>query len=155
MSGKLTLPKKRRAEGNTYVIKKKIRATKVPKLFYCSKCKYKCNQQISNDARNKLCRNYWNKGKKNFILHNIEVKPIQTRKVIRKSGKSERKFSKKCFFPQNNKERIQVCQNFFTATLCICSQVLMDAIAHCDEVDCYSNEDNRGRKGPVNKTSVD
>lgn len=80
---------------------------------------------------------------------------MKTRLLLRASSKKVRQFSKKCFFPQHNSERIQVCQNFFAKTLCICPDVIQDAIINSDTVGCYSKEDQRGKREPINKTKAE
>ncbi|KAJ8912367.1 hypothetical protein NQ315_014734 [Exocentrus adspersus] len=80
---KVNIAKKRRAEGNTYTIKNKLRAAKMPRSVDC------------------------------------------------------------------------ICQKFFTATLCICVDVILDAISKRDSLGCYSSEDKRGKREPINKTNAE
>ncbi|CAH1109438.1 unnamed protein product [Psylliodes chrysocephalus] len=150
---KKNIVKKRRSTGLTYVTNKRLRREKMPQIVDCGNCKFKCSEQFSIAERSNLCRVYWSmdfKSKKIFILSNITIEPVKTRRVVKSSQKRDRSFTKKCFFKKNN-ERIQVCQKFFTKTLCICPDVVADAIDKVDSVGCYGSEDLRGKHEPANK----
>lgn len=150
---KKNIVKKRRSTGLPYVTNKKLRSEKAPQIVNCGNCKFKCTEKFSIDERNNFCKLYWGmdfKSKKNFILSNITIEPVKTRRVIKSSQKKDRSFTKKCFFKKSN-ERIQVCQKFFTKTLCISPDVVADAIAKVDSIGYYASEDLRGRHEPANK----
>lgn len=145
--------RKRKLDGLPYSTKGKMQPAKVPKPTKCGTCKFKCVENFSEEDRSSLCRNYWKMdfvAKKNFILSLVKVEPIKTRRVQTTSNKKPRSFSKKCFFKKDGTE-IQVCQNFFSATLCISLDVISDALAKTDSLGMYTGNDRRGKKEPPNK----
>lgn len=152
---KINIAKKRRAEGLTYMTAKKIRVPKVPKLVDCSKCQYKCKDNISESERETICRQYWSLdyvARKTFLLHRVEAKTTKTLLKNRKRS-TERSFAKKCFFEIGG-ERKYVCSKFFCRSLCISPSVVNDAIKQKDTFGSYSvTQDPRGRKEPPNKIS--
>lgn len=144
----------RKIEGLSYVTKGITRPGKVPKPIKCDKCIYKCTEKFSSEERDSLCRHFYKmdfKAKKNFILSCIQVQAVKTRRLQKISNKKNRSYSKKCYFQKNN-EKIQVCQKFFMATLCISVDVISDALNKVDSLGLYTADDKRGKKSPPNKT---
>ncbi|XP_047986390.1 uncharacterized protein LOC125226450 isoform X2 [Leguminivora glycinivorella] len=151
---KVNIAKKRKMEGLPYVTQGIKRPAKVPKPIECDKCQFKCTEQFSDEERCSLCRNFYSmdfRARKNFILSCLTIQPVKTRKLQKTSNKKERSFSKKCFFQKDN-DKIQVCQKFFMATLCISVDVITDAVNKKDSLGLYAGDDQRGKKSPPNKT---
>jgi hypothetical protein len=154
---KKNISKIRKAEGLPYTSKGKLQPAKIPKNVNCENCKFKCSDFFSEDDRNALCRHFYSLdyvNKKNYILSCITIHEIKTQKVHRSAGRKARTFSKKCYFTKNS-VKIQVCQKFFTGTLCISVDVISDAVAKSDNLAIYKSEDKRGKKAPPNKTKED
>ncbi|KAH9630408.1 hypothetical protein HF086_009557 [Spodoptera exigua] len=55
---KVNVVKRQRAEGLPYVTKKKFRSSKNPKPVDCSKCKFECNDKVTDEERQIICRKY-------------------------------------------------------------------------------------------------
>ncbi|KAL4703070.1 hypothetical protein ACJJTC_008656 [Scirpophaga incertulas] len=149
--------KKRRADGLPYVTKSKVRPAKVPKDIDCSKCQFKCTDVFVQKDREDLCRFYWNldfQSKKNFILSNLVIQLPKRILSAHNRRRTEKKYTKKCFLTKNNEAR-QVCQKFFSKTLCISPSVITDAIKKRNDMNCFDACDARGGHEPVNKTKPD
>ncbi|XP_047991824.1 uncharacterized protein LOC125230640 [Leguminivora glycinivorella] len=150
---KVNIAKKRKMEGLPYVAQGIKRPAKLPRPIECDKCQFKCTEQFSEEERSRLCRHFYSmdfRARKNFILSCITIEPVKTRKLQKTSNKKERSYSKKCFFQKDN-DKIQVCQKFFMATLCISVDVITDAVNKKDSLGLYAGDDQRGRKSPPNK----
>lgn len=146
--------KQRRSEGASYITTNKLRPAKLPKPIDCSRCKFKCNEHLSEDERNYICRYYWNmdyKSKKNFILSYVAVQSPK-RVLATRNQRAQRTYTKKCFFSKGN-DKVQVCQKFFCYTLCISPAVIIHAVKHRSNAHVFDNIDHRGKHVPSNKTS--
>lgn len=149
----VNVAKRRRADGLAYKSRSKERPAKVPKDINCSECKYKCSDNFDENARNEICRHYWQLdfvGRKNFILSRIEVNHPK-RVLAVKNKREKRSYTKKCYFIKND-AKVQVCQKFFTKTLNIGPSVVFDAVNKRNSIGAFDVIDNRGKHEPANKT---
>lgn len=92
------------------------------------------------------------KGKKTFLLTNLHIQ--EPKRILAIRPKKQRLCAKKCFFLKGN-DKIAVCQNFMTKTLCISPDVLKLAIKNKNAQGFYTQDDKRGQKEPPHKTKVD
>lgn len=154
---KRNIAKRRKSAGLPYKTNGITRPAKIPKTVNCDKCVFKCTEKFTFEDQNNLCRHYYSLdyiARKNFIISCVQVQAVKTRRLQRMSNKKERSFSKKCFF-QKDSDKIQVCQKFFMATLCICVDVISDALNKMDSLGIYTGDDQRGKKVPPNKIKED
>lgn len=138
-----------------YTIKNKNRPAKKPKPVNCQCCRFKCEQQVSEDQRKTLCASYWKLSdfvrQKDFLLSRIKCSTPERRRQ-RTAERAPRKNSKQYYFEING-QSIRVCQVFFLKTLCITNDVILNAFKHRGETGTYIGEDKRGKHEPGNKTS--
>ncbi|XP_072383854.1 uncharacterized protein, partial [Diabrotica undecimpunctata] len=90
--------------------KKVVPARKIRNKKDCvQKCRMKCSHQISDEQRKEIFKNYYLLSaieKKNYILHTTEAETPWRRRNFR-------------FYFEINNQKIQVCKDFYTGTLCI------------------------------------
>ncbi|KAI4469687.1 dna-directed rna polymerases i ii and iii subunit rpabc2 [Holotrichia oblita] len=135
-------------------IKKQKLDTKAPKRVDCSKCRFKCMQNLSEESRIGICKTYWQcdyKRQKDFILNNVESH-VPERRRERVNNETRPRLDSKEYFFSVNSNKIRVCKDFFLKTLCICKEVVDYAFANKGELGMFTGEDNRGKKEPYNKT---
>lgn len=143
--------KRKRAEGLEYTGKtgKCIPARSV-KAKDCSKCKFKCSSNITEENRQTLFSCYWNLGdygkQRSFICTNVLVAEAK----MKSSAPNKRSKALSFFFTvEGNKFR--VCKDFFLKTLDIGKKTVDIAISKMEH-GVFAGRDNRGRKTPGNKT---
>lgn len=136
----------------------KIKRAKAVKLTVCSKCPYKCSQNITQDQRNTIFSSFWNCGsyerQKDFICSWVKEKETKTLHDPQKpsSNRKKRKVAREFYFKIEEKE-VRVCKTFFTATLDVSNMYVDHAMKHCSSSGTYASQENRGRHTPSNKTS--
>lgn len=137
-----------------YQTNKGSKPAKFPQNFNCLKCKFKCSEIFSEDLRRDLCESYWQletfSRKKDFILKNVKLLPVQ-RQRLRKEGGKLRTNSKQFYFSKNG-TNVRVCMSFFMKTLNISNGPINKAFENKnDNSGLYQGDDKRGKHPPANK----
>lgn len=145
--------KVRRKSGKPYATKNGMNPGKSPKRVDCSKCRWKCTENFDEQARKKLCSEYWQLDycrQKDFIANNVSSVPPKTRRV--RTGTGKRKESSRVFYFVKENVKCRVCKEFFLKTLCISHGPLETALSGVSELGVFTGNDQRGRHEPQNKT---
>lgn len=133
-------------------------SAKTPKIVDCSKCKYKCQESVTEKEREVLCKEYWNLNdfnrQKDFTLSCLGIKEATQRPNRVPKTQRPRSLCNYYNFSLNMK-KIRVCQKFFTATLCISNGPINTAVRGRSENKLFIEYDKRGKHCPSNKTSVE
>ncbi|CAG9773465.1 unnamed protein product [Ceutorhynchus assimilis] len=120
----------------------------------CSKCRLKCSENFPQELRVRLCQAYWKLSltrQRDFLLGNITVQEIKTRRP-RKENAKQRNNSNKYFFDKNGVKK-EVCQNFFCKTLSISNSPILHACGNKGDGGEYDRQkDKTGKHRPGNKT---
>ncbi|XP_063630745.1 uncharacterized protein LOC134802081 [Cydia splendana] len=149
-----TVNKAKRAKCLPYKNNTKDCPAKAPKYIDCSRCKFKCTDNIPEEIRNRICRLYWGLDygrQKDFILKYVHLEYPKRRKVnVTKKG--ARNVSKK-YYLENSNGKQRVCANFFQKTLNISNGPINTAIKHKGSTGSFIGQDKRGKKYPGNKIS--
>jgi hypothetical protein len=124
---------------------------KKPKVVDCSKCKYKCTKNFTEEVREKICESFWALNdycrQKDFILANVKSLDVKRRRPTKESSTIKRSNSKK--FSLMNKK---CCQKFFLKTLNISNGPLLIAFSHKNQyTNVFDSTDCRGKHTPSNK----
>ena len=119
----------------------------------CSKCRYKCSINISDEDRAELHANYWNMKdytrQRDYICSTVvEAKPARIKTTTK--GNRKRTLSRTFVFKVNN-ESIRVCKMFYLKTLDIGEKVVQCAMKR-NKVGTFASSDQRGSQAPANKT---
>ncbi|XP_050518889.1 uncharacterized protein LOC126892997 [Diabrotica virgifera virgifera] len=148
--------KSKRIEGKPYKSTTgRMQAPKIPKTVDCSKCRFKCQNNFSEENRKLLCQTYAMlsfQRQKDFILLNVLSNEVKSRRP-RKGENSKMRSNTKSYFLTRMGKKIQMCQKFFCKTLSISNMPIINAFKQQNESGEYSGIDRRGRKIPGNKTS--
>lgn len=119
----------------------------------CRPCKKKCSEQINEDERKEIFRNYWDEPKtwdlkRQFIRSHVGSEPIrrERRKDFSRSGKKQ---TIRYHFDANGK-RVEVCKVFFLNTLGVSETVVRTALRK-GTTGGFVHQDMRGRHTPPNK----
>ncbi|XP_072399196.1 uncharacterized protein [Diabrotica undecimpunctata] len=141
-----------RSECKPYVTKTGLKAAKAPKSIDCSKCRFKCTINFSNNNRTEIFHAYWNfkdyNRQKDYLIQNVRTQLPKRRRV----GAKKRVMAKQ-YYLRNSNGVFRVCANFFEKTLCISNGPINTALAKNNEFGTFSGSDNRGHKTPGNATS--
>lgn len=144
--------KKRRYDCVPYTTKSGHELIKNTKPIDCSKCRFKCSDNFSEEERTAICIRYWSlanyQRQKDFILKYVKQNDPRRRKCDVESKR--RKISRSYHFQKDDFE-IRVCQAFFEKTLCISNGPINLAFS-CSSDGVFTGCDKRGKKTPHNKT---
>ena len=102
-----------------------------------------------------ICKEYYAldyNRRKDFILHNIEINQVKSKKEDDDHIKKHRNVAVRYYLP-NDLEKILVCKDFFMSTLAIGHDPIENAIKNRNSAGLYTSSDGRGSKPPHNKTS--
>ncbi|XP_063391873.1 uncharacterized protein LOC134677368 [Cydia fagiglandana] len=150
-----TINKAKRANCLPYKNNTKDCPAKAPKYIDCSRCKFKCTDNIPEEIRIRICRLYWGLAdygrQKDFILKYVHLEYPKRRKV-NVTEKGARNVSKK-YYLENGNGKQRVCANFFQKTLNISNGPINTAVKHMGSTGSFIGQDNRGKKYPGNKIS--
>ena len=148
---KRSVLKERRCRGLDYVSAKGIKIPERRKIKSqnCSKCRFKCNENLSDKDRQTINESYYNLGsysrQRDFICQMVdEVTPVRC--------KGKKKVSRQFHLIASNK-RIRVCRDMFLSTLNIGTKTLLYTVEN--KKGMVSKEDQRGKHRPANKTDDD
>lgn len=114
----VNVAKRRRADGLPYKSRSNERPAKIPKDINCSECKYKCSDNFDMNARNEICRHYWQLdfvGRKNFILSHIEVN--LPKRVLAVRNKREKRSTPKNASLQRMTQKYKFVKSFLRKLL--------------------------------------
>ena len=116
------------------------------------KCQYKCGIMWSEQQRQSVFDSYWRSGsyqrQTDFITSHI-VKVSSERKYTKKAV--SRRLNTYQYFLDTNGQKIQVCKQFFLATLNIKQRTVYYTLNNANQG--MSKLDARGRHRPHNKTT--
>ena len=120
----------------------------------CTKCRYKCSENFSDDARQQIFEQFYELAdycrQKDFIINHVVEMPTKTET---KHSESHRQVSRAFYLPNNGK-RMRVCGNFFCKTLDIKIRSLQKYFTvHRGSIGLGCVIDGRGRHTPPNKTA--
>ena len=156
-SWRKNIRKNYRARGQEYVdTKGRQRAARAPQPSNCQTCRFKCNDNFSDEERSVICAEYWqlqnDSRQKDFLLSRVKIYGIQ-----RERPRTERKRHVKSrtvvySFIKNEKDE-RVCKKFFLKTLDIGHGPLDSAIESQGDAGTFVGEDKRGKHTPVNEIS--
>lgn len=125
----------------------------MPKPCDCTKCRYKCSENFTDNLRIKLCDQFYGLAdycrQKDFIINNVtESSPAR----ILKSASKNRNVSRAFFLPLNG-SRKRVCSDFFAKTLDIKLRSVQKYFeVHRDSIVVGAVPDGRGKHPPPNKS---
>nr|CAI5849169.1 unnamed protein product [Callosobruchus analis] len=150
------IEKKCRNLGQAYTSRKRTIAPKTPQIVNCSRCRFKCSENFSEEQRKQLCSSYWEledfTGKKDFVLRNMKAN-IPQRQRHRKENAKVRS-NAKVFYLLKENVPTRVCQNFFLKTISISNGPLNKAFKNRSKsTGLYSGSDKRGKHVPSKKIS--
>ena len=116
----------------------------------CHKCRYKCNEKISEGERQGIFESYWKLDtygrKRDFLCQSILEKRTNP------GERAKRKEKTRTYTLCPTDEPIRVCKTFFLQTLDIGKKMVEVALKK-KQSGTFSGNDQRGRHVPANKTS--
>ncbi|KAJ8888585.1 hypothetical protein PR048_008077 [Dryococelus australis] len=124
-----------------------MRPGKSPRAFDCSKCRWKSTEDFYENARKKLCSEYWQLEycwQKDFIIHNISSLPPKTQRIRTGTGKERKVVG--LFFCKRECEMSYLQGDLFKNTW---HQPWPRVVS---ELGVFTGYDQRGRHEPQNKT---
>lgn len=143
---KKNVRKFRRNAGMDYVSEKGIDVLGKNFRFYECKCCYKCKENVPEDVRKQIHKDFYRledwKSQTIFIQGKITLEPVKRRRV--KEG-STRNFTRHYFLPVDSNLK-EVCKNVFRNTLRLSDSRTATALMKTENPD-----DMRGRHPPHNK----
>jgi len=149
------LRKRKKAAGEEYISAAGVTVrAKQPQPVNCSKCRFKCNDKVSEQQRVSLCKSFYGmadyKRQKDFIVsHVLEMNP----KVSINNARQHHITSQCCYLPSEN-ARVRVCQIFFCSTLDVKERAIRKYLTSRknQNVSIGALPDQRGRHQSKNKT---
>lgn len=139
--------------GQSYISPKTKRVIEEKKILppNCKKCKDKCIENVNEETRQKIFKAYYDQSmtyerKRDFICQHIEV-----RETSKRYGRKRKKEDRKYYLPVN-KDRKQVCKDFFLKTLNIGKKTIECTLKRKSHGG-FDGIDMRGRHRPANKTN--
>jgi len=148
------LIKKNRQQGLPYTgITGKEVQQKQPKVIDCSKCRFRCSQNVSIEEWEECCQYYYSldvNRKRDFIIS--VVKTASTDRRRRGTGKRPKQIS--CsYYLRNAVGDVRVCQKFFCMTLAISKKTVQYALKNRNSLGHFELPNVEGSRKAVNKTS--
>ncbi|KAL4100701.1 hypothetical protein QTP88_020735 [Uroleucon formosanum] len=140
---KRTVSKNLRLKGLIYTNRsgKKI-SEKIPKSVDCSKCRYKCNDKVSEEERYIICKEYWNLGddiQQKLLLSSLVLnKPVNRRQIL---SNDKQKTSREFFLCNLSGEQNRGCLKFFCATFSISHRVVEICMKKVSKTGVYVGHD--------------
>ncbi|XP_072376507.1 uncharacterized protein [Diabrotica undecimpunctata] len=152
---KRSIVKRNRLSGKKYINRSgKTVEEKKPLPVNCTKCRYKCEKNITEELRIIICREYWEMGdydKQKLHLSSLVTDvPIKRRK--QQVEQSRRKTSRIFYLKNFEGLRIRVCLNFFCKTFNISHRVIETCMKNVGNTHTYTGFDKRKGKRPHNVT---
>ena len=120
----------------------------------CSKCKFKCDRTFTEEQRTDIFESFWSlmsyERQKDFVCSRVEEKG--TKSYINEDGEKKQKMKQvhRKYTFQLNEESIQVCKNFFLATLSIGEAYVYHALEKKSHGH-FQGHERRGKQKSVNK----
>ena len=149
------IQKRKKAAGEEYISSAGVTVrAKQPQPVNCSKCRFKCNDKVSEQQRVSLCKSFYEMAdytrQKDFIVsHMQEMKS----KVLVNNACGHHITSRCCYLPSEN-GRVRVCQKFFCSTLDVKERAMRKYLTsrNNQNVTIGALPDQRGRHQSKNKT---
>ena len=148
---KRNVRKRNRQAGLPYISQ---RGKEVPerkmKSIDCSRCRFKCSENISEEERQTIFRKYWGmmdySRQRDFLCQHVtSSKPVRT------AGHKMKSYVYKLSLEH---KKVRVCITFFLATLNIGKKTIYNALLKTTS-GIFSGADARGKKESVNKTPTE
>ena len=145
--------KKRRDNGKEYISRagKRVAARK-RKVHKCGDCKYRCNEKVNEESREKMFHDYWkladHKRQRDYISYHVKGKPVI------KGIPGSRKSKILSYFLTVNQEQVQVCKQTFLSTLGIGEKTVYHTVNHRGE-NGIPVDDRRGGRNPMHATPTE
>ena len=100
---KKNVRKERCSLGKEYVdTNRRERPKRAPKPVDCSKCRYNCQGNFSEEERVNICSEYWRLGdynrQKDFLVSRVHIKQVQRERARENRQKKMREASYQYFF---------------------------------------------------------
>ncbi|MES9882503.1 MAG: hypothetical protein ABW185_16670 [Sedimenticola sp.] len=145
--------KKDRSRGNAYTNKHGQHiAARTVKGKDCTRCRFKCSDNVTEDQRADIFKTYWDLGdyekQRGFICQHID----QTEPETLKRHRDKPRTTSRTYFLTVGDIRHRVCKEFFLKTLDVGKKTVEYALK-CKVHGVFVGKDARGSSTPINKTS--
>lgn len=133
---------------------------KEPRYIDCSKCRFKCSDEVSLERQQILHQEYWGLSdgdRQKALLCSLVTETSVCRHRRRNPESQVTKTKSRIYSPQHDEEgkSTRVCLKNFWATFSISFQVIDPALKKRGVNGAYIDTDGRKRKTPANITPID
>ncbi|KAK6174152.1 hypothetical protein SNE40_017481 [Patella caerulea] len=154
---KRTVCHRRRISGKSYVNRSgKTVPEKTPKQVNCSNCRFKCNDNFSENKRHEICSNFYSLAdvnrQKDFICRRVKIYEVKRHRS--RCGNDQKKNKSYAYYLTNLNKEHRVCKKFFLTTLGISQSYVIGAISNINLLGNYSGDERIG-KPAQNKIDAD
>ncbi|XP_072383708.1 uncharacterized protein [Diabrotica undecimpunctata] len=123
---KRNIAKRSHMSGQEYLSRSgKIIPKKTVKKTDCGKCRYKCNENFSEDLRIQICQDYWvlsdTSKQKEYLSSLITISDVSRH---RQNSMKPKKVSKQYYLLAQEGELIRTCMKFLCSTLSISHRIV-------------------------------